>query len=304
MTKFLQIVFVIVAILWLEADSTPLFQGISFQRGFELNFKPLPRKPLTFLRQKWSPFGVFGTKHSIEKRSPGAVVVPVEAASPAPIDSEPIRPAPVFEHVEEHLNPPPYIAVPNQTPRSVIPLISSPVVPIGTPIQPMSPSPLIISSPAPPSMPLSVIVTPAPRPIVNSVPPPSLYNDIVMPANQPIANDAKLEGALPPLSSNMVIPPRFTDISRAEPVREFMESNQGVPPSFGVEEKVAPPLETNSIKPEVPKSGFALNDSSLVRGSKMALYFGSIFLQLMSQFMSNARATFDQMTNPPPVYNN
>uniref|UniRef100_A0A2A4JMP6 Uncharacterized protein n=1 Tax=Heliothis virescens TaxID=7102 RepID=A0A2A4JMP6_HELVI len=299
MTKFLQIVFLIVVTLWHEADNTPLFQGIKFQRGFELSFKPLPRKPLTFLKEKWSPFGVFGRLHSIQKRSSGVVVVPVEEARPAPIVPRPIPPAaPVFEYVEEpHLHRQPFLTLHNQSSRSVVPLVIS--SPVGVPIAaqpPVSPGPpIIISSSASPPMPLSVIVTPAPLPVINNV--------------SPIANDVKLEGALPPLSSNMVIPPRrFTDISKAEPVRKYMESNQGAPP-LAPEEKVPPPLETNSIKPEVPKSDIVLNDSSLVRGSKMALYFGSIFLQLMSQFMSNARATFDQMTarrnyQPPPVYNN
>ncbi|KAJ8709307.1 hypothetical protein PYW07_009133 [Mythimna separata] len=327
MTNFVQIVILTMAVLCLEGNGNPLFQGISFQRGFEINFKPLPRNPITFIKEKWSPFGVFGRKHSIQKRNSGRSVVPVSQAPPAvPLASEvpEARPAaPVFEHVEEieHLQTPPFIPPSQQIPISVVPLpISSPMPPPVSPIQPqlISPVPPIASLP-PPFMPTNVIITPAPQPSFNYMPPPLITPQVVsISPNQPIPKEepleppfVRMEGSLPPISSNMVIPPpasgRFTDVTRAELVREYMNSIQPIPPPpppLVVEEKPTPPLETNSIKPEPPRNDIPINDNSLIRGSKIALYFGSIFLQLMSQFMSNARATFDQMTNPPPVFNN
>lgn len=315
--------FLIVAVLWLEANGKPLFQGISFQRGFEINFKPLPRNPITFIKEKWSPFGVFGRKHSLQKRHSGSIASVEQAEPVVPVAPEVLEPrpaAPVFEHVEEteNLHTPPLITLPKQAPRSVVPLlISTPVPSPLSPIQPqlISPLPPIISSPAPPPVPTSVIVTSVP-PAFRYVPPLSITPEVVIiPQNKPITNDVllqpspvRMEGALPPISSNMVIPPpasgRFTDVTGAVPLREYMDSIQPIPPPPAVEEKATPPIETNSIKPEPPRNDFAINENSLVRGSKIALYFGSIFLQLMSQFMSNARATFDQMTNPPPVFNN
>ena len=305
--------------VWL-ANGNPLFQGISFQRGFELNFKPLPRNPITFIKEKWSPFGVFGRKHSLQKRNSGSGAVPVVQEAPvvAPVSGvpEPRPAAPVFEHVEEPgpINTSPLLPLPHQSPRSVVPLlVTSPVPPV-SPIQPplVSPGPPFLNSPAPPPMPVSVIVTPVPHPVFSNMPP--ITPEVVStPPKQPITSNVqqpppiRMEGSLPPLSSNMVVPPPpglFTDVSRAEPVREYMNAVQPIPPPLAVEEKVAPPLETNSVKPEPPKNDIVINDNALVRGSKMALYFGSIFLQLMAQFMTNARATFDQMTNGPPVYNN
>lgn len=316
-----QMLLLIVVVQWFGAKGTPLFQGISFQRGFELNFKPLPRKPLSFIKEKWSPFGVFGRRFGIQKRSIGSGVPVPQGAS------ELRQAAPVFEHVDEieHVETLPLKVLPPQTPRSLIPVhISPPVPPPG-----ISSIPLSVSSPAPPPIPLHVIITPAPKPVLSDVPQQSIYpamSVVTPPTYSPLNRDVlppAISAPVPevnvlPVSSNMVIPPAkivnndvrpplglYTDISRVEPVKENMNSVQPVAPPITVEEKVAPPIVTNSIKPETPKNdNIVLNDSSLIRGSRLALYFGNIFLQLMSQFMTNARATFDQITNPPPVFNN
>ncbi|KAJ8711861.1 hypothetical protein PYW08_008815 [Mythimna loreyi] len=322
MTQFVQIVLLIVAVLWLEANGKPFFQGISFQRGFEINFKPLPRNPITFIKEKWLPFGTFGRKHSIQKRNSDSGVVPVSQPPPSviPVSEVPeIRPAaPVYEHVEDiPLHTLPFIPQSHQNPRSIAPMpISSPMPPDSPiPPQPISPVPPKVSVP-PPLIPTMVIVTPAPQPAFNYVSPPPITPQVISnPSNQPITNEVPLgppfggmDGSLPPISSNMVVSSsasgRFTDITRAVPLYVPENVNSIQPISPVVEEKIITPLITPTIRPEPPRNDIVLSNNSLVRGSKLALYFGSVFLQLMSQFMNSARATFDQMTNPPPVYRN
>ncbi|XP_022834045.1 uncharacterized protein LOC111361847 [Spodoptera litura] len=311
-----QVTFLIVAVLWSESNGTPLFQGISFQRGFEINFKPLPRNPISFIKEKWSPFGVFGKKHIIQKRQAFDNLMATGAQGPpvVPLSVEPVRPAPVYERIEDPglLQTPFLVTLPQSTVRPVI--VSSPLPPPVSPILPQaSPRPVLIPSSV--SVPPSVIVTPIP-PVISSVPPPAGIQEIIqIPPRRPINSDLPLlrpplparEG-IPPISTNMIVPPSsglFTDIMRVVPV--VSGNLNSIQPSLGppvVEGNVGRPIETNSIQPEPPRNGFSLNDSSLVRASRVALYFGSVFLQLMSQFMTNARATFDQMSSPPPVYNN
>lgn len=298
------------AVLWSDSNGTPLFQGISFQRGFEINFKPLPRKPISFIKEKWSPFGVFGRKHIIQKRQ---ALDDLMVTGVVPLSVEPVRPAPVYERIEDPglLQTPFLVTLPQSTVRPV--LLSSPLPPPVSPVLPQGATPRPVLIPSPASVPPSVIVSPVP-PVMSSLPPSAGIQEIVqIPPRGPVNSGIPLlrppvpprEG-IPPISTNMVVPPSsglFTDITRAMTGGGNLEPIQ---PSLGppvVESNVAP-IETNSIQQEPPRNGFSLNDSSLVRASKVALYFGSVFLQLMSQFMTNARATFDQMTNPPPVYNN
>ncbi|KAF9424884.1 hypothetical protein HW555_000185 [Spodoptera exigua] len=316
MTKFLEVIFLIVAVLWSESNGIPLFQGISFQRGFEINFKPLPRNPISFIKEKWSPFGVFGRKHVIQKRQvlDNLLVAGAQGPPIVPLSVEPVpRPAPVYERIEEPglLQTPFLVTLPESTARPLI--ISSPLPPPASPVltQGTPPRPVLISSP--PSEQPNVVIIPSP-PVLSSVPPPAGIQEVQIPPGRPIISDIPLlrppaptrEG-IPPISTNMVVPPGsglFTDITRAVPVGGNVDSVQPSPGPPAVEENVGASIETNSIQPEPPRNRFTLNNSSLVRASRVALYFGSVFLQLMSQFMTNARATFDQMTNPPPVYNN
>ncbi|XP_026737110.1 leucine-rich repeat extensin-like protein 3, partial [Trichoplusia ni] len=286
-----QIVLLFIAVQCFEADGKPFLEGISIQKGLEIKFKPFPLKPITFIKEKWSPFGVFGKKRAIVKRDT-EFLIPVSPSTLEP------QPAPVFENLEEIQNTPPLRFLPPQPPRAVtlVPVSEAPTViitssplpkisptqpPVVTDIPPVfiSSTPLAFSSVAPPPIPLSIPPSPPPMELANPVTEPSISSNFIVPPPR--------EGPPPGL---------FTDISRSEPVREYMDVVPSIPPT--------PPLVDNNVKPDIPRTDIVINDNALVRGSKLALYFGSIFLSLMSQFMTNARATFDQMTNPTPVFNN
>ncbi|CAD0203129.1 unnamed protein product [Chrysodeixis includens] len=288
-----QIILLIFAVQCFGADGKPFLQGISFKKDFEINFKPFERKPITFIKEKWSPFGVFGRKRVIVKRQ-AEILIPI--SKPDTLEQ---KPAPVFEHLEEIQNTAPlmFLPPPPPNPVSVVPVSEVPVVVI-TPssIPKDSPTPLPVVTTVRP-----LFISSTPRPLSTVAPPPVPL--IITPSPPPIKEPELADERA--ISSNFIVPPPsegppppglYTDISRSEPVREYVDVAPPIPPT--------PPVVDNSIKPEIPRSDIVINDNVLVRGSKLALYFGSIFLSLMSQFMSNARATFDQMTNPVPVYNN
>lgn len=59
----------------------PLFQGFSIKKEFDVSLKPFVWKPISIIKEKWSPFGKFGVRHGIEKR-----------------ELSKVEPAPVIEH--------------------------------------------------------------------------------------------------------------------------------------------------------------------------------------------------------------
>ncbi|XP_075981767.1 uncharacterized protein LOC142980283 [Anticarsia gemmatalis] len=356
MTAIPKIALLFVIVQWIEVNGDPFFQGLSFQRGFEINFKPLERKPFKFLKEKWSPFGVFGKKIEIHKRSLDDMVPQPPLRVPRPA-------APVFEHFDEieHIGTGPLLILPK---------------PVTKP--PVSSVPIIISTPKPAVVIQISSVKPPPLP----VPMPIIVNELPPLPEKP--------HAVPPISSNMVIihpkkitkvpvPPKalYTDISNEESVKEFIHTKPPpppvevkppvpvpevpkpppppeVPPPPPVKLVVPPPVspvppppvspvppppeaakaaekvvvkevelveevkeekevtelkEKKEIKEEmfhhhpiIPKTDIHLKDNALIKGSKMALQFGTVFLSLMAQFFDSARATIDQMTNPPPIY--
>lgn len=97
--------------LFYDVVSKPLFKGISLKRAFDFSFIPMERKPISYIRERWSPFGVFGVRRTIAKRDltsiqqdtgsitsvtvlpPGHVAMPYLQMTPRP-------PSPVVENPE------------------------------------------------------------------------------------------------------------------------------------------------------------------------------------------------------------
>ncbi|XP_028030826.1 uncharacterized protein LOC114243509 [Bombyx mandarina] len=225
----------------------PLFKGISIKKGFDISFIPLPKKPLSFITEKWSPFGIFGVKHAIQKR----------------------------ELIEEE----------------------EPIVTMKTSLQP-PPMPTITPLPPTPAGPMKTILINedvSRLPIDDSI---ETMSSAVVPV--------PLE---PPLSSNFEIIPTtkeekgpsgfYTDISRAVPVNNYLNlvERPAFPAVAPVVENELPP-NIPSVPKENPNVDPLLENNSIVRGSKLALYFSNLFLQLFSQFLANARVTLNQFSDP------
>lgn len=355
----------IFSVQWLEITGNPLFQGISFQKGFELNFKPLPRKPIAFISEKWSPFGVFGRKFAIQKRSLDDMVPPPPARVPRPA-------APVFEHIEEIeeigtgplfivprspvlppavLPPPPPVPKPVEEPKPLPPPLPVPlpiivnelpplpekphaVPPISTNMVIIQPTKVVNShvtsssglytditrvesvkehidsaKPIPVEPKPPVPVPPVPPPVVEPVPPPPVPPPPVPPppVSPPPAEPVPPPPApIPPTSEEPLSPPP-TPVPPPPP--EPPKAPEPIPPHYihkKEEKKKNKEILHDKQKKEIPLEGHKtevlLKDSSLIKGSKMALQFGTVFLTLMAQFFDSARATIDQMTNPPPNF--
>ncbi|CAB3231684.1 unnamed protein product [Arctia plantaginis] len=394
-----QILLICVAVQWVQAN--PLFQGLSFQRGFEINFKPWLKEPMVFIKEKWSPFGVFGKKIAVQKRSLDDIIPP----KPRPA-------APVFENIEEQaigtapLNivpkapvytslpkvPPPPVPLPKPMPIIVndypppsptVPPISTNMVimqptkatnsdlssvkgntlytdisrvesiekfiqsyeilssgppkPVVVPPPPLKPEPLPppppLSTPLPPPPPLSTPLPPEPPVVVTPVPPPLVTENpstaivpkapisVLNPNPAPVPLPPSLPQPLPlppppsPSSPPSLPPPPGLEISPVPSAPEVpvpITPKAPVPiapevPTPVLPKEPIPVKEENKEKPppapqEVPKTDVVLKNNTFVKGSKIALQFGSVFLTLMAQFFDRARATIDLITNPPPKF--
>lgn len=92
----------------------------------------------------------------------------------------------------------------------------------------------------------------------------------------------------------------FTDISRVDEINAYIKAIDALP-------VVKPPLEEivpgNSLEQTVPKAtGDAKAEpSAFAKGSRLALYFGNILLQVMSQAIGSARTAIGQYSMPSMI---
>lgn len=386
---------------WVQVN--PIFQGLSFQRGFEINFKPWIKKPIVFIKEKWSPLGVFGKKISVQKRSLDNIVPPkprpaapvFEIIEEQPIGTAPLNivpKAPVYASLPKV--PPPLVPLPKPLPiivndyPPIVPPISTNMVivqptkadnsdlssikgntlytdisrvesiekyiqgyeispsgqlkPVGVPPTPLKPEPL-------PSQPIPILLPPKPPVVVTPVPsPPVIENPSTVLIPKPPATVLSTNPApVPPSPSPSLPPPPGVEVSPPPtlskvPATVPLPPPPSLPPPSPGLEMSPPPIapsipipitpttpipipeaptpvlpkepipekEENKEKPppvpsvpqEVPKTDIVLKNNTFVKGSRVALQFGSVFLTLMAQFFDRARATIDLMTNPPPQF--
>lgn len=100
MIFFLQICVLLIAIQWWNVASSPLFESINIERKLNIGFKPLKFRPISFIKEKWGPFGRYGKKHTIERRdldamntidsSTGEIIKPVTEMIEEPIKIIPV----------------------------------------------------------------------------------------------------------------------------------------------------------------------------------------------------------------------
>ncbi|KAJ0174084.1 hypothetical protein K1T71_010230 [Dendrolimus kikuchii] len=86
----------------------------------------------------------------------------------------------------------------------------------------------------------------------------------------------------------------LTDIGKADLINNYLNAVNRQPILSKPEVKDMPPISSNSIVPETPSDSI-FDNSALMRGTRLALHFSNIFVQLMSQFFSNARLTLSQL---------
>ncbi|RVE43748.1 hypothetical protein evm_011597 [Chilo suppressalis] len=71
MTRLLEIyllVIVVIVQLCVIINSTPIFEGINIEKKINIEFKPFKFRPISFISEKWGPFGKIIKKHIIERR--------------------------------------------------------------------------------------------------------------------------------------------------------------------------------------------------------------------------------------------
>lgn len=141
------------------ATSSP-FGEFSLKKNYNFEFKPLPFKPIHFIKEIWSPFGIFGVKHGIEKRDLDKIV---SAEEKGMLEHR----LPIEIHEEEQLGPATF-------PRhelGIVPITNSPIGPnYLSQVKHVEIEPI----PAPP--PIEVVITPPP-PKVEPIP--GLHTNIV-----------------------------------------------------------------------------------------------------------------------------
>lgn len=312
------------------AQNTPLFQGFSVQKGFEVNFKPFQFKPLAIFKEKWSPFGRFGVRKGIQKRD-------LEASER--ISPRTISPAPVFEYFNE--------GSPADEKKDIIETLSNQLRLGPDLIKPLSSNSIRIplsESFKPPTEglytsisrnpPTSVSSKPVTDEIFGELPPrpvgPISEPDIVQPQQVSVKPVSPIESVnilplhpisqvslrpvtpilLQPIESVSVppvtpIPVQLNSPVPVRPLNPFSVQPTGSvimrPKGFNIgqpQASVPPiiPLITPPASSNVPLSEIPPTDGPLVRGSKVALYFGNVLLQLVSQFLTNARMQFSQFS--------
>ncbi|KAI8420218.1 hypothetical protein MSG28_008763 [Choristoneura fumiferana] len=92
----------------------------------------------------------------------------------------------------------------------------------------------------------------------------------------------------------------FTDISRVDEISAYIKAIDALP-------VVKPPLEEivpgNSLEPVGPKLNVdaKAEPTTFAKGSRLALYFGNILLQMMSQAIGSARSAIGQYSMPSMI---
>lgn len=202
------------------------FGELNIKKDFQFGFKPISFKPLYFIKEKWTPFGMFGKKHGIEKRDLDKITPSEEKA--------------VFENrLPEVHEPGPLgpVTFPIQEVQR-IPITQSPVGPIWSGQY----GPLGIG-PVPAHPPPEVVITP---------PPPKL-------------------GPVPGLNTN---------IARDQLINSYLQDTgpqQSLSPEINSIERPLPPKIEEPVEKE--------EDNPFIRGSRLAMYFGSLLIDIMSRFL-------------------
>ncbi|XP_047997314.1 leucine-rich repeat extensin-like protein 3 [Leguminivora glycinivorella] len=156
-----------------------------------------------------------------------------------------------------------------------------------------------------------IVITPLPPVPVVSMPPP--------PPPPPPPVPVPIPGPPPPAVPTVTQGNLLTDIGRVEEINAYLKAVESLgvspPPGFLMPTPAGPPppppieavlpvLNTNSIEVEVDKAPpppLVEKTSPLVKGSRLALYFGNIFLQVMSEVISSARSALSQYSPPAPI---
>ncbi|XP_063540290.1 uncharacterized protein LOC134749319 [Cydia strobilella] len=285
------------------------FKEIHFKKNLEFSIKHpvLPIKPFKFIKHKWLHIG-----HGIEKRSPLEVIpkpeenivnpdslikvsLEKEFGIGTPLPPPPPPPAPMFIPEAPGISSPPPPSVPPPVTGSTI-LVSEDYLSR----LPEQGAEIIVITPVPPPPPPPVVSIPPPSPIPEPIPGPP-------PPVPPEVPKGLVQGNL------------LTDIGRVEEINAYLKAVEGLgispppglimPPPAGPPpppplEAVLPVLNSNSIEVEAPKPPPpppVEKTSPLVKGSRLALYFGNIFLQVMSEVLSSARSALSQYSPPAPI---
>lgn len=232
--------------------SKPIFGELSFKRNFDVLIKPIPFKPLQFVKEKWTPFGSFGIKKGIVKRD---LEAEHKMHSPAASNDLNRLPAEVYEDetpvssrimvpIEPKVGPIPVSPIPEVGHIQVSPIAEVGHIPVSA-IEPI---------PAPP-VPQVVLITPPPK-VVESGPVTGLH----------------------------------TDISRDEIINSYLNSVIPQIPFNGViDDKAVPPI-ANTIVPEKPKvEALPEEPNPIVRGSRYAYYMANMLFDFLSQFIGRGR---------------
>lgn len=203
------------------------FGEFSLKKNFNLEFKPLPFKPIQFIKEKWSPFGKFGKRLGIQKRD-------LDKIAPGEEKGLLENRLPVEVHEAGPLGP---ITFPRQE-IGRVPIMQSPIRP--NLFLPLGIGPV----PAPP--PPEVVITPPP-PQIGRIPG----------LNTNIARDQLIDGYLKEVGQEVQV--------------------EALPHEVNIIEK--------PLSPKIEEPGKKEEDNPFVRGSKLAIYFGSLLLDIMSRFL-------------------
>lgn len=159
----------LIAVQWYHVTSKPLFESLNIERNVKIGFVPLKFRPITFIKEKWGPFGKFTKKHTIERRDLDEMNT---------IDGSGNIIKPVIEKVEEPLVVPPFLA----------PKVKEPVV---------------SEEPPPPVSKLNTDITSMVEPVAKSefvtaiLPPISKLNTDILPMIEPVKLNTDISSMIP-----------------------------------------------------------------------------------------------------------
>ncbi|KPJ09654.1 hypothetical protein RR48_13288 [Papilio machaon] len=231
--------------------------GINIKKQFEVQFNPTPFKSLEFIFEKWSRFGKFGLIRKIAKRDTNDVIDIFKLPSN---EKDNLQVLPVVKESGK-------VTVPAQ--NLVILSTVEPIQNTEEPVQDSTNKVEII----PVVEPSNEIV----EPIEPFLPMPGEQNTISIPAEattlQPVS--APVPPTAKPEVNSESTPLLYTNILQSLNIPQMKAMNNQIPQTLS-----PPKLE---------------NQNLIVRGSRFAMYFGSMLLRMLSQYLSGGRIPLGNM---------
>ncbi|XP_031765701.1 uncharacterized protein LOC116413051 [Galleria mellonella] len=291
MTRSIQICTIFVIIQWLVfVNSAPLLQGISITRNFDISLKPFQFKPITFIREKWGPFGAFGRRHSVTKRQaePGRQNVPNSVIPLVTNVGNGIIPIPAPVTLPSALNNEISISPSSISPISMVSHIPVPVTPPPAPVyENVAEGPNFL-------IPSAQVNIASSTPLLNITPPPPIVrNNFIQPPLRGAVSEPPIVSVPSVITPPPVTPYRLnTAITQSIPVNPYLNLLNNPPPIYD-----SGPTRVNLLVPNNDQTQLVNSELPSATRRGILVRFGEFFLQLLTRFITTSR--FNRANLPP-----